>query len=189
MSGQVSYDVYVKKGVDQMGREEFGEAVAHFVERSNAVALKRRLVARGKLKKLATVLAVAVALCCSPVMLIAVLYSGLILSVEVPSRFVDSGVQGFEGVKKEQARRFMSETHYLLTEISVMPKGALRVESVKKCPPDAKPGDLIDGPTPGRVRLPYSAEVREYGPFGIPREPIKWHCDGTASWGDRVMIQ
>ena len=48
MSGQLSYDVYVKKGVDQMGREEFGEAVAHFVERSNAVALKRRLVARGE---------------------------------------------------------------------------------------------------------------------------------------------
>jgi hypothetical protein len=48
VSGQVSYDVYVKKGVDQMGREEFGEAVAHFVERSNAVALRRSLVARGK---------------------------------------------------------------------------------------------------------------------------------------------
>jgi hypothetical protein len=31
-----------------MGREEFGEAVAHFVERGNAVALKRRLVARGR---------------------------------------------------------------------------------------------------------------------------------------------
>ena len=31
-----------------MGRGEFGEAVAHFVERSNAVALKRRLVARGE---------------------------------------------------------------------------------------------------------------------------------------------
>lgn len=48
MSGQVSYDVYVEKGVDQMGREEFGVAVAHFVERSNAVALKRRLVIRGE---------------------------------------------------------------------------------------------------------------------------------------------
>lgn len=48
MSGQVSYDVYVKVGVDSMGREEFGEAVAHFVERGNAVALKRRLVARGE---------------------------------------------------------------------------------------------------------------------------------------------
>jgi hypothetical protein len=48
MSGEVSYDVYVKRGVDQMGRDEFGEAVAHFVERDNAVALKRRLVARGE---------------------------------------------------------------------------------------------------------------------------------------------
>ena len=48
VSGQVSYDVYIKEGVDQMGREEFGEAVAHFVERGNAVALKRRLVARGE---------------------------------------------------------------------------------------------------------------------------------------------
>jgi hypothetical protein len=48
MSGEISYDVYVKKGVDPMGRNEFGEAVAHFVERDNAVALKRRLVARGE---------------------------------------------------------------------------------------------------------------------------------------------
>ena len=48
MSGQASYDVYVKKSVDSVGRDEFGEAVAHFVERSNAVALKRRLVARGE---------------------------------------------------------------------------------------------------------------------------------------------
>ncbi|HEU4493646.1 MAG TPA: hypothetical protein VFR69_05610 [Rubrobacteraceae bacterium] len=48
MSGEASYDVYVKQGVDYMGRDEFGEAVAHFVERSNAVALKRRLVARGE---------------------------------------------------------------------------------------------------------------------------------------------
>ena len=46
MSGQASYDVYLKGGVDPMGRDEFGEAVAHFVERGNAVALKRRLVAR-----------------------------------------------------------------------------------------------------------------------------------------------
>jgi hypothetical protein len=43
LSQEVSYDVYVKKGVDPMGRDEFGEAVAHFVDRSNAVALKRRL--------------------------------------------------------------------------------------------------------------------------------------------------
>ena len=42
-----SYDVYVKSGVDELGREEFEPAVAHFVERSNAVALKRRLEARG----------------------------------------------------------------------------------------------------------------------------------------------
>jgi hypothetical protein len=48
MSGEVSYDVYVKKGVDQMGRDEFGEAVAHFVERNNAVTLKRRLAARSE---------------------------------------------------------------------------------------------------------------------------------------------
>jgi hypothetical protein len=49
MSGEVSYDVYVKKGVDQMGRDELGEAVAHFVARNNAVSLKRRLVARGEM--------------------------------------------------------------------------------------------------------------------------------------------
>lgn len=48
MSGQASYDVYVKSGLDPTGRDEFGEAVAHFVERCNAVALKRRLVARGE---------------------------------------------------------------------------------------------------------------------------------------------
>ena len=43
-----SYDVYVKSGADGLGRDEFGPAVAHFVERGNAVALKRRLVARGE---------------------------------------------------------------------------------------------------------------------------------------------
>ena len=48
MSGEASYDVYVKRGVDPMARDEFGEAVAHFVERGNAVALKRRLVTRGE---------------------------------------------------------------------------------------------------------------------------------------------
>ena len=48
MSEEASYDVYVKKDVDYIGGDEFGEAVAHFVERSNAVALKRRLVARGE---------------------------------------------------------------------------------------------------------------------------------------------
>lgn len=47
MSGAASYDVYVKVGVELLGRDEFGEAVAHFVERNNAVALKRRLEARG----------------------------------------------------------------------------------------------------------------------------------------------
>ena len=143
----------------------------------------------GKLKGLATVLVVAVAICCAPMLLIVVLYAGLILSVEAPSHFIDSGVQDFKGVKKEPARGYLSETDYLLSDISVMPKGALRVESVKKCPPDAEPGDQIDGPAQGRVRRPYSAEVREYGPFGIPRTPIMWHCDGTASWGDRVMMQ
>ncbi len=48
MRGEASYDVYVKKGGDRVGGEEFGEAVAHFVERDNAVALKRQLVARGR---------------------------------------------------------------------------------------------------------------------------------------------
>ena len=48
VSGQASYDVYVKKGVDPMGRNEFGEPAAHFVERDNSVALKRQLVARGR---------------------------------------------------------------------------------------------------------------------------------------------
>jgi hypothetical protein len=134
------------------------------------------------------VLASGVALSFAPILLILVLYAGLILSVEVPSRFVDSGVQDFEGVKKEWARRYLLKTEYLLIDIDdLMPKGALRVESVEKCPPDAKPGDLIDGPTPGRVRLPYSAKVRQSGPFGIPRKPIEWRCDGTAAWGDRVL--
>jgi hypothetical protein len=48
MNEAVSYDVYVKEGVDSLGRDEYGEAVAHFVERNNAVALKRKLVARGE---------------------------------------------------------------------------------------------------------------------------------------------
>jgi hypothetical protein len=48
VSEHASYDVYVKLGVDGMGRDEFGEAVAHFMEQSNAVALKRRLEARGE---------------------------------------------------------------------------------------------------------------------------------------------
>ncbi len=143
----------------------------------------------GKLREYGIVLGVAVALCCGPILLIVVLYAGLILSVEVPSRFVDSGVQDFKGEKKEQARTYLRETKWLLDEIDVMPAGALHVERVKKCPPDAKPGDLIDGPAPGRVRRTYSVVVRETGPFGIPRTPIEWHCDGTATWGDRVIIQ
>src|SRR5215211_4027698 len=93
-----------------------------------------------KLKELAMVLVVAVAICCAPILVIVILYAGLLLSVEVPSRFVDSGVQDFEGVKKDQARRFLSETEYLLIEISVMPEGALRVESVQKCPPGRETG-------------------------------------------------
>ena len=48
MSQEASYDVYVKSGVDPLGRDAFGTAVAHFVERGNAVALKRRLEARGQ---------------------------------------------------------------------------------------------------------------------------------------------
>jgi hypothetical protein len=48
MSAEASYDVYVKNGVDSMGRDVFGIAVAHFVVRDNAVALKRRLEARGE---------------------------------------------------------------------------------------------------------------------------------------------
>jgi hypothetical protein len=48
LAHRVSYDVYVKKDVDSLGRDEFGEAVGHFVEQGNAVALKRRLVARGE---------------------------------------------------------------------------------------------------------------------------------------------
>jgi hypothetical protein len=48
LSEEVTYDVYVKRGVDQLGQDEFGPAVAHFVDRNNAVALKRRLEARGE---------------------------------------------------------------------------------------------------------------------------------------------
>jgi hypothetical protein len=45
LSNEASYDVYVKGGVDRLGRDEFGTAVAHFVERSNSVSLKRWLEA------------------------------------------------------------------------------------------------------------------------------------------------
>ncbi len=48
MSRETSYDVYVKGGADKLGRDEFGPAVAHFVDRENAVALKRRLESRGE---------------------------------------------------------------------------------------------------------------------------------------------
>ena len=49
MRQETSYDVYVKSGVDGLGRDEFGPAVAHFMDRNNAVALKRRLEARGEM--------------------------------------------------------------------------------------------------------------------------------------------
>ncbi len=45
---EVSYDVYVKLGVDHMGRPEFSDAIAHFSEQRNAVAYKRQLEARGE---------------------------------------------------------------------------------------------------------------------------------------------
>ena len=142
----------------------------------------------GRLKELATTLGLAVALSCVPTLVIVSLYAGLLLSLEVPRRFVDSGVQDFEGDKREQARRFLRETEFILNEDAMVPAGALRVESVKKCPPDAEPGDLIDGPQPGRERLPYSVEMREYGPLGIWSSPIKWHCDGTATLGGHYAV-
>jgi hypothetical protein len=48
LSQDVSYDVYVKLGVDHMGRPEFSDAIAHFREQRNAVTYKRQLEARGK---------------------------------------------------------------------------------------------------------------------------------------------
>jgi hypothetical protein len=48
LSRDVSYDVYVKLGVDHMGRPEFSDAVAHFREQRNTVTYKRRLEARGE---------------------------------------------------------------------------------------------------------------------------------------------
>jgi hypothetical protein len=49
VSGEASYDVYIKSGVDRSKSDELGEAVTHFMERDNAVALKRRrLEARGE---------------------------------------------------------------------------------------------------------------------------------------------
>ena len=44
----VSYDVYVRLGVDHMGRPEFSDAIAHFRKRHNAVAYKRQLEARSE---------------------------------------------------------------------------------------------------------------------------------------------
>jgi hypothetical protein len=158
-------------------------AVSYPTSRSDPVF---RLV--GKLRELATTLGLAVALGCVPILVIMSLYAGLLLSLEVPRRFVDSGVEEFEGAKREEARRFLRETEFVLNEDAMVPSGALRVESVKKCPPDAEPGDPIDGPQPGRVRLPYSVVVREYGPFGIPMRPIRWHCGGTATRGERYLV-
>jgi hypothetical protein len=49
LSQETSYDVYVKSGVDGLGRDEFGAALAHyFMDCNNAVALMRRLEARGE---------------------------------------------------------------------------------------------------------------------------------------------
>jgi hypothetical protein len=48
LSQDVSYDVYVKLGVDHMGSPEFSDAIAHFREQHNAVAYKRQLEARGE---------------------------------------------------------------------------------------------------------------------------------------------
>ncbi len=45
---EASYDVYVKLGVDHMGRPEFSDTIAHFREQHNAVTYKRQLEARGK---------------------------------------------------------------------------------------------------------------------------------------------
>jgi hypothetical protein len=47
-SQETSYDVRVRSAVDKFGRGEFGPAVAHFMDCSYAVALKRRLEARGE---------------------------------------------------------------------------------------------------------------------------------------------
>ena len=88
----------------------------------------------GGLKELAPVLGVAVALCFAPVLVLVTLYAGLLFGLEVPRRFVDSGVQDFEGAKKKQARQFSFLTEMTLNEDAVVPSGALRVESVRACP-------------------------------------------------------
>ena len=48
LSQDVSYDVYVKLGVDHMGRPEFSDTIAHFSKQHNAVTYKRQLEARGE---------------------------------------------------------------------------------------------------------------------------------------------
>jgi hypothetical protein len=48
LSQDVSYDVYVKLGVDHMGRPEFSDAIGHFREQRNAITYKRQLEARGE---------------------------------------------------------------------------------------------------------------------------------------------
>jgi hypothetical protein len=48
LSQDVSYDVYVKLGVDHMGRPEFSDDIAHFSKQHNAVTYKRELKARGE---------------------------------------------------------------------------------------------------------------------------------------------
>ncbi len=48
LSQDVSYDVYVKLGVDHRGRLAFSDAIAHFKEQQNAVTFRRQLEARGE---------------------------------------------------------------------------------------------------------------------------------------------
>jgi hypothetical protein len=48
LNQDVSYDVYVKLGMDHTGRPEFSDAIAHFREQRNAVTYKRQLEARGE---------------------------------------------------------------------------------------------------------------------------------------------
>ena len=47
-SQDVSYDVYVKLGVDKSGRPTFSDAIVHFKERRNAVTYRRQLEAQGE---------------------------------------------------------------------------------------------------------------------------------------------
>jgi len=48
LSQDISYDVYVKLSMDQMGTPEFSDAIASFREQRNAVTYKRQLEARGE---------------------------------------------------------------------------------------------------------------------------------------------